>query len=195
MNFIIIDEFGKVVGSASCPDNVFPNIPARPGTTNIPNVGPVDLTKTIWRWLNEELVDTGQPITPPLPWLTWDNQSFQWADNRDLDQYKAGKWAEIKSARDAAEYGGFDWEGSRFDSDPLSQQRIAGAVQVAILNPDFTIQWILQDNTARTLNAQEMKEVGLALANWVETQFQHGQQLRAQIDACTTKEQVEAIHW
>lgn len=119
----------------------------------------------------------------------------QWEDPRTLDDLKGEKWRNIKFNRDAAEYGGFTWDGSVFDSDAISQQRIAGAVQLAQMNPAFTTVWTLADNTTRTLNAQDMFAVGLALGAHVSGVFSHGMALRAQIDASTTAQEVEAIHW
>lgn len=119
----------------------------------------------------------------------------QWEDPRTLDDLKAEKWRNIKFNRDEHEYGGFTWDGSVFDSDAISQQRIAGAVQLAQMNPAFTTVWTLADNTTRTLTAQDMFGVGLALGAHVSGVFAHGMALRAQINASTTAQEVEAINW
>lgn len=119
----------------------------------------------------------------------------QWEDPRTLADIKAQQWKTIKQARTAAEYAGFTWDSSTFDSDALSQQRITGAVTLAQMSVDFTINWTLADNTVRTLNQMEMISVGAALGIHVATIFAHGQALREQIEAATTKAQVEAIVW
>ena len=123
----------------------------------------------------------------------------QWVDPRTLQDFKDAKWAEIKQHREAAENGGFTWGGSPFDSDPLSRSRIQGAAQLATLakinNQPFSIDWTLADNSVRTLNAQEMIEVGMALGAHINEQHVRARQLREQIEAATTPEQVQAVRW
>lgn len=151
---------------------------------------------TKFRLVGDELVDTGQPSFPPAPYMVWSEQQIAWVDARDLAGKKDAKWEEIKAAREAAEFGGFTWDGSTFDSDPLSQQRIAGAVQLASLDPTgFTIDWTLADNTFRTLNAQEMTAVGVAMGQHVNAQHVKARILRQQIEAATTEAELDAIVW
>ena len=119
----------------------------------------------------------------------------QWEDPRTLDDLKSAQWALIKQARAQAEYAGFTWDGSTFDSDAISQNRITGAVTLAQLSSTFTIDWTLATNQVRTLNQSEMLQVGAALGAHVQTQFAKGQSLRVQIDAATTQAEVEAVVW
>lgn len=129
----------------------------------------------------------------------WDNQSMSWIDTRTLDSRKASRWAAIKSARGTYEFGGFTWDGSTFDSDEVSQARIMGAVQMAVLakaaNQPFSIAWTLADNTVRTLTGDDMIAVGLALGTHVGTAHAIGRSLRAAIEAASTAGQVEAVTW
>jgi hypothetical protein len=126
----------------------------------------------------------------------WDNTSMAWQDLRTLADVKADQWRSIKDARDAAQYGGFAWDGSTFDSDAVSQGRIQGAVQLAgAIGSTFAIDWTLADNTVRTLSAADMLNVGIALGQHVQAQFTKARTLRAQIDAATTAEAVAAIAW
>jgi len=121
----------------------------------------------------------------------------QWvvSDPRTLQDLKDAQWALIKQARSQAEYAGFTWDGSTFDSDAISQNRITGAVTLAQLSSTFTIDWTLATNQVRTLNQSEMLQVGAALGAHVQTQFAKGQSLRVQIDAATTQAEVEAVVW
>jgi hypothetical protein len=121
--------------------------------------------------------------------------SKQWIDPRTLQDHKTAKWLEIKQTRSQAEYAGFTWDESVFDSDALSQQRITGAVTLAQMDAGFSIGWTLADNTVRHLSAAQMKEVGAALGVHVATQFAHAQDLRTQLDAAQTAEQVAALGW
>lgn len=150
---------------------------------------------TKMRLVNGALVDTGQPTFPPHPWMTWDATSVSWVDSRGLEQLKTAQWEVIKAARDAAEFSEFTWDGSEFDADALSQQRIIGAAQLAEINPTYEVDWTLANNNVRTLNATQMKSVGVALGAHVNAQHVKARGLRQQIQAATTREEVEAVTW
>jgi hypothetical protein len=126
---------------------------------------------------------------------TFNYTTKQWEDPRTLQDIKDAQWALIKQSRTLAEYSGFTWDGSTFDSDAISQNRITGAVTLAQLSPSFTIDWTLRNNTVRTLGQTDMLQVGAALGVHVQTQFTKGQALRAQIYAATTVAEVEAVVW
>ena len=112
-----------------------------------------------------------------------------------LDKAKELKWNEMKLARDTTVYSPFVWDGSTFDADPTSQQRIAGAVQLATLDQDFTVDWTLANNTVRTLTAANMIAVGVALGQAVNAAYEKGRLLRNTINAATTVDAVMAITW
>lgn len=144
-------------------------------------------------------IDSGAFVTfpaQPSPQHVFDWATRQWVDPRSLADLKAEKWAVIKAARDAAEFGGFTWDGSTFDSDLISQSRIQGATQLAGLAPmTFSLDWTLADNSVRTLNALQMIAVGEALGGHVATQHAIGRGLRAAIEAATTPAEVDAVAW
>lgn len=125
----------------------------------------------------------------------FDHAEKQWLDPRTLSDLKAEKWQEIKQCREVAEFGGFDWDGSRFDSDAMSQSRIQGAVQLAAMAPVFVIEWTLADNSVRTLDAPGMAAVGAALGSHVAAQHTQARSLRMEIDAATNAAQLEKINW
>lgn len=135
----------------------------------------------------------------PSPAHTFNYTTKQWEDLRTLDDLKAAQWTQIKQARSQAEYAGFTWDGSTFDSDAISQQRINGAVSLALIakqaNQPYSITWTLADNTLRVLSAGDMVSVGLALGTHMQTVFNKGQQIQQQIEAATTKEEIDDIIW
>lgn len=131
----------------------------------------------------------------PGDWAHWDPTTHSWTDPRTFSDLKATAWATIKAARASAEFGGFVWDGSTFDSDEASQRRLQGLVQLASLNPSLSIAWTLADNTTRTLSAADALAVGEALASHVAQAFAHGQALRYQLEAATTKAAIEAVQW
>ena len=132
---------------------------------------------------------------PPTANHIFNYVTKQWEDPRTLQELKDAQWTLIKRFRSATEYAGFTWDGSTFDSDAVSQNRITGAVTLAQLSSAFTIDWTLATNQVRTLNQSEMLQVGAALGVHVQTQFAKGQSLRVQIDAATTQAEVEAVVW
>lgn len=138
-----------------------------------------------------------QKVAPPLLHQVWDKTSESWVC--DVEGAKLSRWANIKQQREAAENGGFVWDGSRFDSTPISQSRIQGAVQLATLakltNQPFGIDWTLMDNSTRTLSGDDMIAVGQSLATHIDAQHVKARQLRERIEAATTPEQVDAILW
>lgn len=125
----------------------------------------------------------------------WDVVTATWIDLRNLDDLKNYKWVEIKQARTQAEYAGFTWDGSVFDSDAISQQRITGAVTLAQLSGEFTISWTLQDNTVRQLGQADMISVGIALGLYTASQFAKAQRLRSRVDAVTDTDDLLSINW
>jgi len=143
------------------------------------------------------IADGIQVTLPERPGQHWEFnwETKQWEDPRTLQDLKDAQWAMIKQARSQSEYAGFMWDGSKFDSDAISQNRITGAVSLAMMSPEFTIGWTLFDNTVRTLNQTDMLQVGAALGAHVATQFAKGVILREQINAATTSEEVEAVVW
>ena len=126
---------------------------------------------------------------------TFDYTAKQWIDPRTLSDLQVAKWEQIKRARANAEFGGFTWDGSPFDSDAISQSRIQGAVQLAAMAPGFTIDWTLANNSVRNLSAADLAAVGVALGLHVGTQHAKARVLRAQIEAATTADEVDAVVW
>lgn len=142
----------------------------------------------------QEGVVVSRPTQPSI-WHNFDWVTKLWVDPRTLQDYKAAQWLLIKQARAQAEYAGFTWDGSTFDSDTVSQNRITGAVTLAQMSTAFSIDWILANNTVRTLNQINMLQVGAALGNHVAEQFSKGVLLRNSIEYAATKEEIEAITW
>lgn len=166
-HFAVVDESGYV--SATGHSNVLPE-------------GAVEL-------------DAPLVLPPLLPGFRYHLATNSVVDTRTLDDRKTQKWVEIRGARDAAEFGGFTWDGSTFDSDATSQSRIMGAAQLAQLDPTFTVDWTLADNSVRTLSADDMVAVGVALGQHVATQHATARTLRAQIQAAATAAEVAAVVW
>lgn len=137
-----------------------------------------------------------KPADTDLIAWSWSEQADNWVSEPTLDGAKDTKWAAIKAARAAAEVAPLTVDGLTFDADPASQQRIAGAVQLATLAPaGWTLDWTLADNTAATLTAAQLVAVSIALGAQVSAAHATARVLRAQIDAATSIYDLNAITW
>jgi hypothetical protein len=130
----------------------------------------------------------------------WNWQSKSWVDTRTLDDLKENKWESLRAKRNAAESGGFTWDGSTFDSDPVSQGKIQGAALAALIalsrGRPFSVDWTLANNSIRTLSAEEMIDVGEAMLLHITSTHEHGRTLRERIFRQeTTAEELSEITW
>lgn len=113
-----------------------------------------------------------------------------------LDELKLLKRAEINSARDRTEQGGFEYLGKTFDSDPISCQRISTAAQaIALASDDTAIVWTCQDNTTISLNKTQLAGLVAALAMHSNECHQKATALKAEVEKAKTKEELEKITW
>lgn len=138
----------------------------------------------------------------PLPEQPSRNHVFdyvlkQWVDPRTIEQAREQKWQDVKFARELREFGTFVWDGSSFDCDQLSAQRIQGAAQLATLakigQTPFEIDWTLADNTVRSLSADDMIAVGQAMGVHINTLHGMSRLKREAINAAQTVAEVDAI--
>lgn len=113
-----------------------------------------------------------------------------------LEELKQAKRDEINKARDEAEQGGFEYLGRVFDSDQVSCIRMMGARDALALAPEAaTITWTCQDNSTIELNHSQLSGLVAALASWSNECHQKATQLKAQVDAAETEEELYDITW
>lgn len=129
----------------------------------------------------------------------WQIQDIPLELEPTLEKLKNKKWAEIKVKRDQLEQSGVPYLGKPLDSDPVSVQRIAIAVQAAqaaiAANMPFTLAWTMQDNTAVEMDAAQVVGMSVALAMYSDSLHQTARTLREQIESAETAEALEAITW
>lgn len=129
---------------------------------------------------------------------SWVYEEIQKPKEPTLEELKAEKRFEINQARDTAEQGGFEYMGKVFDSDPISCQRISCAAQAMSFLPaseENKIVWTCQDNSTIELTAAELSGLVVALSQWSIKCHTKASELKAQIDAAKTAEELEAIIW
>lgn len=127
---------------------------------------------------------------PPAPnsYSSFDYSIKQWVDLRPLEEIKAQKWAEIKSRRNQLEFGGFEFEGSIYDSDQVSQGRIMGAASAGLSQV-----WTLTNNTTVNLTADQLVQLYQALQVHIAIAHERGRVAREAIMSASTKEDVESV--
>lgn len=119
-----------------------------------------------------------------------------------LDRAKSGKRAEINAARDAEESAGFDYLGKRFDSNAQAIKRLYGAAmaaQAAIASgavaTDSFVDWTCADGTVLTMTYAQAAGVIEAMAVVGNALHMKARDLKAQVEAAATVEEVNAIQW
>lgn len=114
-----------------------------------------------------------------------------------LAEKKAALRAAINAERDRREQGGFEYDGTVFDSDATSVIRINAAVNTAVAavlgSSEFSVGWTAADNTTVTLDAQGLLGLSTALAAHSNTQHVRARSLKEQLDAAEDEVAVKAV--
>jgi len=130
---------------------------------------------------------------------TWNWATKTWEDLRTIEELRETKWSEIKAARTAVFDAPLETPHGIFDSDSESRTFIESTIvllqTMAARGSAGTVNFILFDNSRVTLNLEQMSTVGLLLGSKIQTAFDVSADLRADIDAATTSEQLEGIVW
>lgn len=102
---------------------------------------------------------------------------------------RVDSWAAVRMARDQAEWWGCSTPLGRADSDPDSQRKVAGAVQMAMIaqaaSAPFSIDWTMQDNSSVTHDAAAMIVLGVSIGQHVAACHAVALTKRAAIEAAT----------
>lgn len=119
-----------------------------------------------------EPVRCDDPAVVPGEW-SWDAGGFAriLPSAPPIDEQRALVWEAVRAARDRAEWWGCSTPLGRADSDPDSQRKVAGAVQMAMIaqaaGTPFSIDWTMQDNSSVTHDASAMITLGVAVGQHV----------------------------
>lgn len=144
-------------------------------------------------------VDVSQQSFVPIPprlteFDTWDWNTKTWL-SPNLSVLKDASISVLKASRDSAIFGGFYWDGSKFDSDIVAQSRLLG-LYVDSMRPDYQpTHWRLQDNSWRELTAGDVSAAYQALSTHVRTNFIIFAELEAAVNAATTPLEISEVVW
>lgn len=129
------------------------------------------------------------PIAPSVHHI-FNYQLKQWVDPRTLEQIQNVKWDQIKAARDAFEFGGFEFESHSYDSDQVSQQRILLA-----MNSDVSQVWTTANNEFIELSPSQLRGLYQSLQTHIALSHERGRIARQLIYEAETIAGVEVIQF
>lgn len=113
---------------------------------------------------------------------------------KTLEQLKQDKINKFKSIRDTEEVKPISYQGYHFDYDSKARDRINAAI-IALDVSKGQIAWTTADNTEVMVNADNLRGVIAAVAlrsNALHVKYRN---LKEQVLACTTAEEVAKIAW
>lgn len=149
-------------------------------------VNQADFNKLIGNADGEYLIaDDGSVYPKPAP-----------TDAELLAVAKPAKIAELKAERDTREVEPITYNGNRYDYDDKARERInAAIIALDVQGADASIDWTTADNTEVMVTADDLRGVIAAVAMRSNELHVKYRKLKEQVEACTTKEQLEKIEW
>lgn len=111
-----------------------------------------------------------------------------------LDELKQAKINEFKAIRDSEEVKPISYQGYHFDYDNKARDRISAAI-IALDITGQSIEWTTADNTNVLVTADDLRGVIAAVAVRSNELHVKYRKLKEQVEACTTKEELENISW
>lgn len=126
-------------------------------------------------------------------------------DNMDelIAKCKEEKWEEIKKARNMQEQSGLPFKNSVLDYDLISVTRLTQArdglkeaIDKNLLSEsDASVVWTMQDNSTMVLSYDDLKSIPLIAINFSNYLHEKARELREQISAATTVEEIYNLKW
>jgi hypothetical protein len=110
-----------------------------------------------------------------------------------MEQVRQWKCAGLAELRWEKETGGTTFNGLSIATDAVSQTKIIGAVVGAQIDPNAVINWKTADGAFVTLDAHAITAVAMAVRAHVQACFDREAELKAEIEAASTVEEIVAI--
>lgn len=111
-----------------------------------------------------------------------------------FEEIVAAKLAELKTTRDTLETEPVEYNGNRYDYDEKARDRINAAI-IALDITGQSIEWTTADNTNGAVTAQDLRNIIAAVALRSNDLHIKYRELKEQVLACTTAEEVAEIVW
>lgn len=111
-----------------------------------------------------------------------------------IDELKQAKINELKTIRDNEEVKPIEYNGNSYDYDDKARDRINSAI-IALSITGQSIEWTTADNTNVTVTADDLRGIIAAVAMRSNELHAKYRELKEQVLACTTAEEVAKIAW
>ena len=116
------------------------------------------------------------------------------APAKSIEQLKQDKLLEFKSIRDNEEVKPIEYNGNLFDFDDKARDRINSAI-IALDITGQSIEWTTADNTNVLVTADDLRGVVANVAVRSNDLHVKYRELKEQVEACESKEELEKIVW
>lgn len=115
---------------------------------------------------------------------------------QSLEELKQQKIDQFKYFRDIEEVEPISYNNHLFDYDEKARDRINSAIiALDVMGDNTTIEWTLADNTNITVTANDLRCVIANVAIRSNNLHIKYRELKEQVLACTTKEELDNIQW
>lgn len=111
-----------------------------------------------------------------------------------FEEIVAAKLSELKSTRDTRETEPIEYNGNRYDYDEKARDRINAAI-IALDITGQSIEWTTADNTNVAVTAQDLRNIIANVAVRSNVLHVKYRELKEQVLACATAEEVAEIVW
>nr|DAL90470.1 MAG TPA: protein of unknown function (DUF4376) [Caudoviricetes sp.] len=117
-------------------------------------------------------------------------------EEEPIENIRARKIMELKRQRDTAEVEPIAYNGHLYDYDSKARDRISAAIIALELQGEgATIEWTTADNEDAVVTAQNLRAIVAAVAVRSNALHIKYRSLKAQVQACSSAGDVEAIKW
>lgn len=117
-------------------------------------------------------------------------------EEEPLEVIKQRKIAELKAERDEAEVAPIEYNGHSYDFDSKARDRISAAIiALELQGANADIAWTTADNQDVSVTAADLRAIVAAVAVRSNALHIKYRSLKAQVQACSSAGDVEAIKW
>ena len=117
-------------------------------------------------------------------------------EEEPLEVIKQRKITELKYQRDSKEVEPIEYNGHSFDYDDKARDRInAAIIALSLQGEDASIDWTTADNQDVKVTVYDLRAIVAAVAVRSNELHIKYRELKKQVEACTTKEELDNIKW
>ena len=152
-------------------------------------------------WRDDAFVVHDITDLDPQPQAGWSlvGDTLQAPPAPTLTELKAARRAEFNKRRESATAAGVAYGGKTIDTDPVSIQKINGAVTMAVIaalsSQPFSITWTCADDSSLILDGPGIMAMGVAVGTYVDSLHRRTRVAKDALDAAATPAEVAAIVW